>query len=69
MLSLNNAKKCIFSVDFKPWDTGGNVKANKKIKAEFDNYMVAEKNVGAHIFFFYACIREAVKNYLADFFR
>ena len=51
---------CLISVEFKGWDTGGNVKANKKIKAEFDNYMVAEKNVGAHLFFFYAFITESL---------
>ena len=36
------------------------MKANKKIKAEFDNYMVADKNVGAHLLFFYACITESL---------
>ena len=51
---------CLISVEFKGWDTGGNVKANKKIKAEFDSYMVADKNVGAHIFFFHACITESL---------
>ena len=51
-LSLNNAKLCPISVEFKGWENGANVQQNKKIKAEFDSYMVADKNVGAHIFFF-----------------
>ena len=47
MLSLNNAKMCLISVEFKGWENGANVQQNKKIKAEFDSYMVAEPNVRA----------------------
>ena len=51
---------CPISVEFKGWENGANVQQNKKIKAEFDSYMVADKNVGAHIFFFHACITESL---------
>ena len=51
---------CPISVEFKGWENGANVQQNKKIKAEFDNYMVAEKNVGSHLFFFYAFITESL---------
>ena len=41
---------CLISVEFKGWENGANVQQNKKIKAEFDSYMVADKNV--YKFFF-----------------
>ena len=51
---------CLISVEFKGWENGANVQQNKKIKADFDSYMVAEPNVGAHIFFFHTRITESL---------